>query len=78
MCRVHWLKPVILAIWEAEIRRINFQGQPGRKLTRPPSQPMARCSGAHQLHEEAQLGELQSRPRHRVRPYLKNNHHKKG
>jgi hypothetical protein len=27
--------PVILATWEAEIRRINVQGQSGKQVTRP-------------------------------------------
>jgi hypothetical protein len=30
-----WLIPVILAIWEAEIRRIEVQSQPGQIVSRP-------------------------------------------
>jgi hypothetical protein len=29
--QVLWLTPVILATWEAEIRRIMVQGHPGQK-----------------------------------------------
>jgi hypothetical protein len=29
-----WLTPVILAIWEAEIRRIIVQSHPGKELAR--------------------------------------------
>jgi hypothetical protein len=30
MARCPWLTPVILATWEAEIRRIEIQSQPGQ------------------------------------------------
>jgi hypothetical protein len=30
IARHQWLTDVILAIWESEIRRIKFQGQPGQ------------------------------------------------
>jgi hypothetical protein len=33
-----WLIPLISATWEAEIRRIVFQGQPGQKVSETPSQ----------------------------------------
>jgi hypothetical protein len=35
-----WLTPVILATQEAEIRRLLIQVTPGKKFTRPPSQPI--------------------------------------
>jgi hypothetical protein len=38
--RAQWLTPVILATWESEIRRIDFQGQAGQKVHKTPSQPM--------------------------------------
>jgi hypothetical protein len=38
-----WLLPVILAAWAVEIRRIMIQGQPGQKLHKIPSQPIAVC-----------------------------------
>jgi hypothetical protein len=28
--KCHWLIPVILATWEAKIRRMTVQGQPGK------------------------------------------------
>jgi hypothetical protein len=34
-----WLKPVILATWEAEVRKIMFQVQPRKKVSETPSQP---------------------------------------
>jgi hypothetical protein len=30
-----WFMPVILATWEAEIRRIKVQGQLGKQFARP-------------------------------------------
>jgi hypothetical protein len=33
---VWWLKPVILATWEAEIRRIMAWGQAGQKVLKTP------------------------------------------
>jgi hypothetical protein len=36
MGQVQWLKPAILAFPEAEIRRTKVQGQPPKKLARPP------------------------------------------
>jgi hypothetical protein len=35
--RHQWLTPVILATWEAEIRRIKFQGQPRQIVHKSPS-----------------------------------------
>jgi hypothetical protein len=31
-----WLTPVILAIWKAEIERIEFRGQPGQMVHETP------------------------------------------
>jgi hypothetical protein len=46
--QAQWLKPVILAMSEAKIRRITVQGKPEQKSSRdPPSQPVTKCSGAH-------------------------------
>jgi hypothetical protein len=33
--------PVILATWETEIRKIMVESQPGQKITKTPSQPIA-------------------------------------
>jgi hypothetical protein len=33
--QVRWLTPVIPATWEAEIGRIEVQGQPRQELVRP-------------------------------------------
>jgi hypothetical protein len=35
--RGQWLTPVTLATWEAEIRRIVVQGQPGQIVLKTPS-----------------------------------------
>jgi hypothetical protein len=34
LARHQWLTPVILASWEAEIRRITFRSQPSKQITR--------------------------------------------
>jgi hypothetical protein len=39
--RAWWLKPIILAVWEAEIGRILISGQPRQKLHELSSQPTA-------------------------------------
>jgi hypothetical protein len=36
---VQWRIPVTLAIWEAEIWRMDVQGQPWKKVLANPSQP---------------------------------------
>jgi hypothetical protein len=46
-----WLMPVILAIPEAEIRRTVVHGQPGQKVHKTLSEPMAGCSGRHPLFQ---------------------------
>jgi hypothetical protein len=42
---VQWLKSVILAPWEAKIRKIVVRGQPRQKVHKTPSQPMSGHSG---------------------------------
>jgi hypothetical protein len=37
---------VILATWEAEIRRITVQGQPGEKVSKIPFQSIAEHGGS--------------------------------
>jgi hypothetical protein len=75
------LKTIILATQEVEIR-IGVRGQPGPKICKTQSQPMAGSSGAclsSQPLKEAQIGGFQSRqPVHNVRPYLKNKQHQVG
>jgi hypothetical protein len=44
---VWWLKPVILATWEAEVRRIKVQSKPRQKILKTLSQPIAEHGGAH-------------------------------
>jgi hypothetical protein len=54
-----WFKSVILATWEAEIRRITVGGQSGQKVPKTSSQPTVGCSGMYlsfHLHGEAQIG----------------------
>jgi hypothetical protein len=36
-----WLKPIILATWEAEIGRITIPGQPRQNVHETLSQPIA-------------------------------------
>jgi hypothetical protein len=53
-----WLKPLILATWEAEIRRISVQGHHGQKVHKTPPQPIIGHGGAHlsfQQPREAQI-----------------------
>jgi hypothetical protein len=57
-----WVTSVILATWEAEIRRIRIGGQPGQKVLEGPSQPIVGCSGipCHpKLHRRLRSGGLQ-------------------
>jgi hypothetical protein len=34
-----WFKPVVLATWEVEIKRIMVGGQPGKKINETPPLP---------------------------------------
>jgi hypothetical protein len=38
LCQAWWIKPVILAIWEAVIGKMVVQGQPGQEVHKTPSQ----------------------------------------
>jgi hypothetical protein len=72
-----WLKLVILATWEVEIRRIGVQGQPRQKVCEtPPSQPVTGPGEVHlssELHREAQIRRSWSRlPKHKARLNRKN------
>jgi hypothetical protein len=77
--QVWWLSPIILATWEAEIRR-TVQGQSGEKVCETWSQPwqgtmVCAChpsySGKYK-QEDCNPGQLG----HKARPYLKNNQYK--
>jgi hypothetical protein len=49
------IMPIIPAAWEAEIRRITFQGQLRLKVQKPLFLPIAVCGGTHvssQLQEK--------------------------
>jgi hypothetical protein len=39
----HWLIPIIVAIWEAKIRRIMVGGQPGQIVCKTPISKTARA-----------------------------------
>jgi hypothetical protein len=44
--QVQLLEPVVLATWKVEVRRTEFQYQPGQmKVFEIPSQPIARRGG---------------------------------
>jgi hypothetical protein len=43
--RHQWLTPIILATWEAEIRRTQFKASLGKILVKSPFQPIAEHSG---------------------------------
>jgi hypothetical protein len=57
-----WLKPIILATWEAKIQGIIVQGQPWQNILKTPSQPIKAGHGgmclSYQLCGEAQIGRL--------------------
>jgi hypothetical protein len=53
---VWWLKPVIPATQDAEIRRIEVQGQPGQKVHETPSKPMAGRLGNSGVHHPSYAG----------------------
>jgi hypothetical protein len=73
---VYRLKPVILASWEAEIKRSQLEASAGNKIARPPSQPVAGHGGMYlssQLLGRLRLGRSQFRPAQAkmfVRPHL--------
>jgi hypothetical protein len=69
---VSWLKPVILATQEAEIGRITAQGQLDQKVHETSSQP----SWVPVTCDPNNSGSGQ--PRHKMRPYLKNNAERAG
>jgi hypothetical protein len=73
--QVQWLKPIILATGEEEIRRNQVRGQWGQKVHKTPVSTNKKLSVhlSFQLYREAQIGQ----PQHEVWPYLKNNQHKK-
>jgi hypothetical protein len=53
-----WLTPVILATWEAEIRRMLVPGQPRQKVKEIPSQPISAHNSLHlspQATQEAKI-----------------------
>jgi hypothetical protein len=77
------LTPVILAIWEAEIRRITFQTQSGKKVSKTTFQPLlgAVACSCHPRDDKRHKTEEDSGPgwpRQKVMPYLQNNESKKG
>jgi hypothetical protein len=49
-----WLTPVILATWEAEIRRIAVRGQTRQKVQETPYQPIAQYGNALLLSQSMQ------------------------
>jgi hypothetical protein len=53
-----WLTPEILVTWEAEIRRIAVQGQPGEIALMSPSQPTARLHGGKHLSSQPTVGSM--------------------
>jgi hypothetical protein len=73
---VWWLKPVISAIQEAEIRKITVQGKPGQKVRKTtyqqnkPGVVVDTCNPGYEggIGRWSQAGSRKS-----MRPYLKNN-----
>jgi hypothetical protein len=63
---VQWIKPVILATWEAEIGKITIQDQFRQEVSETPSQPIKAVYGGmrllSQLHRKCVIGGSQSRP----------------
>jgi hypothetical protein len=51
--------PVILATWEAEIRKVVVQCQTGQKVTKTPSQPIAGHGGMCPSYGRLRLGIFQ-------------------
>jgi hypothetical protein len=57
-----WVMSIILASWEAEIKRITVQDHPGKRIHYTPSKPIAGCSDvclSSQLHRQLRFGESQ-------------------
>jgi hypothetical protein len=62
--------PVILATWEAEIRRVMVQDQPEQKVHETPSQSTAGYRGMHlssQSTQESEMGQIIIPGHHGVR-----------
>jgi hypothetical protein len=64
--------------WEAEIRRIAVWRQCGQRVQETSFQSVAGCGDAHLLSHLGREAQIWGQPRHKARPYPKNNHCKKG
>jgi hypothetical protein len=72
---VLWFVPDIPAIWEAEIRGLQFQANQLKKVFETPiSMEEAGCSGISIKKEDHSQGW----PKQKARSYLQNNQSKKG
>jgi hypothetical protein len=81
---LQWLKPIILAIWDVEIRRILIRGQSKQKAQETPSQLMNGWARWYVLIIPDMQGntnrriEVQAGSGKNMRPYLRNNQLQKG